>query len=191
MIPNERELCRRVQVLERRIARMTTAAIAGVLCLLCIAVIGAAPSDHEPRELTVKRLVVVDSQGKPRIILGEDPQATDRISRAAGIALYDKSGAERAGLSTMADGSVVLGLDAPLGVGSPMRDRIGLKVYPDGSATISLIGNDTGIPVQLASEAKGGGGVEFYDYDLEKRLAFIKRIDFKGESTSQQALGGN
>jgi len=186
----EKTLVRRIEALERRLAWMKTAALTGGLCVIGVFLVGASSSKDEPRELTVKRLVVVDEEGKPRVVIGEDAKSADRVSRAAGIILHDKSGAERAGFSTMADGSVVLGMDAPAGVGSPMPDRIGLKVYSDGSATVSLIGNDTRIPVQLVSEAKGGGGVEFLDYDLTKRLAFIKRVDFKGESTTERSLGG-
>ena len=69
-----------------------------------------------------------------------------------------------------------------------MRDRLGLKVYKNGAAMISVINNQTGIPVRLISDADGTGGVEFLDYDLTARKAFIKRISFKGETTSERSL---
>lgn len=97
----------------------------------------ATPSGAPPARLSGAAgwwRVVVDDEGHTRVVLGQDPATTQRSSRGAGLALYDEKGSERAGFSTMADGSVVLGLDAPLGVGAPMRDRIGLKVHASGSA---------------------------------------------------------
>lgn len=70
-----------------------------------------------------------------------------------------------------------------------MRDRIGLRVEKTGAASIALINNQTGIPVRLLAEAEGPGGIEFIDYDLDARKAFIKRIDYKGESKTEQNLG--
>ena len=102
--------------------------------------------------------------------------------------MFDETGNERGGFGTMEDGSVVLALDAPVGVGSSMRDRVGLKVYKNGSAYISLINNKTGIPVRMVSDADGGGGVEFLDYDLKARKAFIKRLSYNGESKTERSL---
>ena len=188
MISNEQELNRRVALLERRLQRMTIAAVALVSCLFVGLLAGAQSSDNNPREIKTTRLVVVDDKGTPRVIIGQDPKGFGRISRSAGITLHDKTGAERGGFATMDDGSVVIGLDAPTGVGSPMRDRIGLKVHATGAATISLINNQTGIPVRLISEKTGAGGLEFLDYDLKARKVFIKRIDFKGESKTEDSL---
>jgi hypothetical protein len=71
-----------------------------------------------------------------------------------------------------------------------MRDRIGMRVESTGAASIVLINNQTGIPVRLVSEAGGPGGIEFIDYDLNARKAFIKRISFNGEAVTEQPLGG-
>ena len=93
---------------------------------------------------------------------------------------------------TFDDGSAVIALDAPVGVGASMRDRLGLRVDADGSASISLVNNQTGIPVRLVSDAEGGGGgVEFFEYDLPNRKATVKRIDFSGASTREMSLGGS
>ena len=167
---------------------MTIAAVALVSCLFVGLLAGAQPSDNNPREIKTTRLVVVDDEGKPRVIIGQDPKGSGRISRSAGITLHDKTGAERGGFGTMDDGSVVLGMDAPVGIGSPMRDRIGLKVYRTGAASIWLINNQTGIPVRLITEKTGSGGLEFLDYDLKARKVIIKRIDFNGESKTEDSL---
>ncbi len=55
-------------------------------------------------------------------------------------------------------------------------------------AGVSLINNQTGIPVRLVSDADGEGGIEFFAYDLKARKAFVKRIGFKGETKSEQSL---
>ncbi len=188
MMSSEQELNRRVALLERRLQRMTIATVTLVSCLFVGLLTGAQPSDKNLREIKTTRLVVVDDQGTPRVVIGQDPKGFGRISRSAGITLHDKTGAERGGFATMDDGSVTLGLDAPAGVGNPMRDRIGLKVYSTGAAYVSLINNQTGIPVRMISDKSGSGGVEFLDYDLKARKVFIKRIDFKGESKTEDSL---
>jgi hypothetical protein len=142
-----------------------------------------------PADLTVRRLVVVDDHGRARLELGQDPADTQRRSRSCGLTIFDATGAERGGLSTMDDGSVVLGLDAPVGVGSPMRDHIGMVVAPDGSARIDLINNETLLPVRLVSDADGTGGVEFFKYDLDKRECTVRRLSEAGESTRVLPLG--
>ena len=103
--------------------------------------------------------------------------------------MHDATGAERGGFCTMDDLSVVLGIDAPQAVGDAMRDRIGLQVAPDGSASIELIDNKTQIPVRLQSDAAGGGGLEFIGYDLDRKQATIRRLAFAGESKREVSLG--
>lgn len=58
----------------------------------------------------------------------------------------------------MDDGGVVLALDAPIGVGSPMRDRLGLMVNPDGASHVMLLDNSTRAVAKLQSDGRGGVG---------------------------------
>lgn len=199
MSRTDASLQHRVVRLERalRRQRLAGAALLALLLVAAIAPQSAPPAPAQrapgasaaPAELTVRRLVVVDDQGRTRLVLGQDPADTQRRSRSCGLTIYDGSGAERGGLSTMDDGSVVLGLDAPVGVGSPMRDRIGLAVSPNGAARIDLINNQTLLPVRLVSDADGTGGVEFFKYDLDKRECTIRRLSHEGESTRTESLG--
>jgi hypothetical protein len=187
--PDELDCSPRVRELEARVRRLTRV-VAALAAGLAVAVLTGMAQDGKPREITASRLTVVDDEGRPRVVIGPDPAGVERISRGAGLVLLDVTGNERGGFSTMEDGSVVLGLDAPVGVGASMRDRIGLKVYANGAATINVINNDTGIPVRLISDPEGSGGIEFLDYDLDARKALIKRISYTGETRSEQSLDG-
>jgi hypothetical protein len=186
----------RVATLER--ARRRDRALIGALLASLVAVVtlGARQSTAEDLEdvelgaVTVRELRVLDHQGRLRVLLAEDPADTQRRDRACGITWYDSTGAERAGLSTFADGSVVLGLDAPVGVGAPMRDRIGLVVHENGAARIDLIDNTTSIAARLLAESEGGGGLEFFDYDLDAREVEITRVNHEGEAKRTMKLGG-
>ena len=184
---SHQELQAQFERLEGRFARMRTLAIALAAGGLLVGALAAKPADEKkpPAELVVSKLTVVDSQGRTRIVLGSDA-ATDvqRISPASGLILYDAKGAERGGFSTMESGRVVIGMDAPAGVGAPMRDRIGLFVDPDGSACIEVLDNRTAIPVRIVTEAKGGGAIEFIDYDRAKSQVHVKRETFAGSQVT-------
>jgi len=115
-------------------------------------------------EVRTHRLVVFDDSGHTRAVIGQDPVHVQRIARASGLLLYDDKGNERGGFSTFDDGSVVIGLDAPVGVGAAMPDRIGLKVFPNGAAYVMLIDNQTGPVARLISEVgrDGARGVQVF-----------------------------
>lgn len=184
----ERELAARVRTLEVRLRTAILVAAGLAVIVMVERETRAYASDDEAPEIKVSKITVVDEKGRPRLILGSDPSSAGRISKIAGLFVFDDTGAERGGFGTMEDGSVVLALDAPVGVGSPMRDRIALKVYKTGAAYISLINNKTGIPVRLISDADGGGGVEFLEYDLKARKALIKRLSYSGETRTERSL---
>lgn len=161
-------------------------------CALLVSIVGLAASGVQDSDfverLVVRELVVVDERETPRVRIGSDNDA-DRRDHAAGIVLFDKTGTERGGLVTFDDGSVVFALDAPAGVGAPMRDRAAMVVAPDGSAAIKLIDNRTAIPVRLVSDPAGGGGLEFLDYDLENRKYTVIRQSASGQEETERDLG--
>lgn len=132
------------------------------------------------KEVRTHRLVVVDDKGVKRVDIGQDAAAWRR-SRSAGVLIFDGTGHERGGMSTFEDGSVAIGLDAPVGVGKQPRDRMGMRVDPDGSAWLLLTGNDTGGVVRLLSDGKGGGGVQLIRGDMSKRQIHVHTLGFDGE----------
>src|SRR5690606_3403751 len=127
----------RIAALERRLRRTQGALVA--LTLAAAGAIMAAQADKPAAtppadvvdEVRTRKLVVVDDAGVARITIGQDAPGTQRRSRAAGITIRDQHGHERGGMGTMDDGSAVLALDAPAGVGSEMPDRAGIAVWPD------------------------------------------------------------
>lgn len=176
----------RIHVLERRARTTRRAALVAFIALAGLACL-AAPQGAEI--VRARRLEIVDDKGVVRVVIGQDPKDTQRRARACGMTVHDTTGAERGGFSTFDDMSVVFAMDAPTGVGHKMRDRIGLQVAPDGSASMGLIDNNTSIPVRLKSDAGGGGGLEFLGYDLENRKVTIRRLAFVGETREERPLG--
>ena len=163
-------------------------AAAAVLALLCSGFTRQEPEVFD--SIRARQISIVDDKGTVRLLLGEDTKNIQRRGRCSGVVVFDELGNERGGFGTFDDLSVVLALDAPLGVGAPMRDRIGLVVDADGSADVRLIDNKTTVPVRLSTDAEGGGGLEVIGYDLEARKATIRRLSFDGETEREISLDG-
>jgi hypothetical protein len=180
----------RLDALERSRRRERVLLAVSVLALVALAAgLPQEPADEPLDRVVAREVVIVDAEGTTRLRLGgaPDPQ---RREPACGLLVYDSAGTERGGFATFADGSVVLALDAPAGVGAAMRDRAALLVDADGAAEVRLLDNRTMIPVRLVSDAAGGGGLEFLDYDLEKGECTVTRQTSAGSSTTVHALGG-
>jgi hypothetical protein len=153
--------------------------IAFFMIVLFTAATSMRAPNGDAEEIRTQRLVVVDDMGTPRVVIGQDPADTQRRSRAAGITIHDRTGTERGGFSTLDDGSVVMALDAPQGVGSPMRDRIGLVVWPDGSAYVMLLDNETKAVAKLHSAGNGVGGLQVFDWNDETEVVQTRTITFE------------
>lgn len=186
------EMSRRFEVLERRLRRTQATLLVVLFVAGCAGMAALAPRRAEPTtpEVRTKRLVVVDDKDVARVVIGQDPEDGPRRSRAVGMTVHDKTGAERGGFATMDDGSVVLAMDAPTGVGSPMRDRLGMVVWPDGSSYLMLIDNQTRGVVKLVSDGKGEGGPQVFKWDDAAEEVRIKTLTFDGERVETQKTGG-
>jgi hypothetical protein len=149
----------RITTLERKIGRANAFAAVTFVLGAGIGVIGTSLAKVEPPvipEIRTHKLAVLDSQGRVRVEIGEDQSDTQRISRAAALTVFDTEGHERGGIGTLADGSAVMALDAPHGVGNAMRDRAGMKVYPDGTAFIATISNGGTFAAGLFTDGEAG-----------------------------------
>lgn len=190
--PERIDTTERMATLERRLRR-TQLTLSGVVAIgMGALLLGLAqPQDDASEvipEIRTNKLVVVDDQGVARVQIGQDPVDTQRRTRSAGITIFDNKGHERGGMATFDDGSVVLALDAPRGVGAAMPDRIGLVVYPNGSAHLILLDNETRAVAKLYSDGKGGGGPQVFKWSDES--VQIKTIEFDGEDVQTIELGG-
>jgi hypothetical protein len=83
----------------------------------------------------------------------------------------------------------VLGIDAPVGVGSPMRDRIGLVVGADGAAHVMLLDNTTRAVAKLQSDGQGGGGVQVFSWDMPRRIVRIRTVTYDGDIRDSVSIG--
>ena len=175
--------------LEQRVAYLEIALrrariMVSLLVLVGLVVLAAGFGSREGQvadEVRTHRLVVLDDSGHTRAVIGQDPAHVQRTARAAGLLLYDDKGTERGGFSTLGDGSVVIGLDAPVGVGAAMRDRIGLKVFPNGAAYVMLIDNQTGAVARLISEVgpDGARGVQVFKWIGSR--PYLRTLSYDGD----------
>jgi hypothetical protein len=183
--------------IEARIARLERslritrwmAAVSGCALLTLAGVQCARPASTVLDEVRARRIALVDDEGRVRVELAQDPKNTDRRARSAGLRIFDNTGHERGGSSTFDDGSVVLGLDAPHGVGDPMPDRLSLVVSPDGSADMKLLDNMTRAVARLVSDGAGGGGVLVYRWDMEAMQINVRTLTYDGDQRETKPLG--
>lgn len=156
---HSQDLRQRVATLERHARRGRVMAATMFALGASLALIGTTVAQPEAQivpEIRTHKLTVVDSEGRTRVQIAEDPADHNRNARAAGLTIYDITGHERGGIGTMADGSAAVALDAPHGVGHKMRDRAGIKVGPDGSAMIVTISNAGQFSAGLYSKGEEG-----------------------------------
>ena len=178
----------RVRALERKLRIHQLAALAGVAALVAAAAGGQQTPGAIQDRVRARLIEVVDDQGVVRISLGQDPAQTQRRSRACGITLHDAQGDERGGLGTMDDLSAVIALDAPAGVGDPMRDRIGMMVGPDGAARVVVIGNHAELAAQVSADARGDGALELHSRDEAHKRDRSKRVTATADEVSEHPL---
>lgn len=174
----------RLQTQLTRLQAITVAMGAG----LAVVLLSGAARDPVQDEIKARRIALVDSRGVERVVLGEDTGR--QHGRSAAIWIFDETGAERGGMGTFENGQVSMALDAPVGVGAPMRDRLGLVVSSTGAASIQLNNNDSGVPVRLVTDPAGGGGLELIEFDQAEKKARIRRLTY-GEDTRREVSLGN
>jgi hypothetical protein len=190
MVRNELGLEVRITQLERSVGRSRLVASAFGLALLALVVVQySRPGPAVLDVVQARRIVLVDDEGRTRLELAQDPKNTDRRSRSAGLRVFDNTGHERGGFSTFDDGSVVLAMDAPHGVGDAMPDRLGLSVSPDGSADIMLIDNQTRAVVKLGSDGNGRGGVQTFKWDMEAKQIHVRTSTYDGDDRETKPMG--
>ncbi|QWT21062.1 hypothetical protein KPL74_03385 [Bacillus sp. NP157] len=180
----------RLALLEKKLARADISIkLLGIAVLALAGLAFMRTRSATVDSLEVHRLVMRDDHGVKRVEIAQDDTAWRR-AMSAGVRIFDAKGDERGGMSTFADGSVTLSLDAPKGVGASMSDRGGLVVDADGSAKLQLLANDTGAVVSLATDGNKGG-LELYRFDKTANAAYIRRVTYAGEEQEKFDLPAN
>lgn len=173
--------------------RWMVVGLAVLVAALAAATSWLALQRHAPMHvdaLTTHRLQVLDDRGVVRVEITQDGAADGRRSRAAGLTVFDRTGAERGGFTTYDDGGVGIALDAPLGKGEDhLRDRLGLTVNAEGSSQLLLSDNLTRGVVRLRAEGDGGGGLDTFEWDMQGNVLQTRTITFDGDQRTRQPIG--
>ena len=188
------QLERRIGILENKLRRRSQISVIAVVAALATVATSLYATSTDKRtdgqiidEVRTRKLVVVDDQDRIRVTIDQDAPEIDRYERSAGLTIFDDQGRERGGIATIDDGSAVIALDAPWGVGSPMRDRAGTKVFADGSSAMGLISNRGAFAAVLRSDGDSGF-LDLYQPDDAKGIFEQRTLSVNGESKSTEPM---
>lgn len=164
MNPEIQELSQRINSLERKLQRknrVTAFTVLAACATVATSLYATSPEATRSTsqivdEVRTRKLVVVDDQDRVRVTIDQDSPDIDRYERSAGLTIFDDQGRERGGIATIDDGSAVIALDSPWGVGNPMRDRAGAKVFADGSAAMGVLSNRGAFAAILRTDGESG-----------------------------------
>jgi hypothetical protein len=139
--------------------------------------------------LQARVLEIVDAEGRPRVVLGAPLPApapsVERTAPMAGLAIFDTSRHERFGTGLQPDGRMVMGFDAPPGVGSGGNpERINLVANSDGTAFIRLLGQDSFLESLYRLNSAGEAELQFLEVTPDSVLR--RRYSFEGTEVLRQ-----
>lgn len=141
------DLQSRVVQLERQLRRVYS--LAGVAFVASVVLTSTAflRAPVTPDVLRARQLIIEDSAGRDRIVLGAPMRDNyERVSSATGMAIRDSLGNERFGVSLDARGNMGLGLDAPKCTSDPCnRERINLVADANGGSRLRFLDRQTGV----------------------------------------------
>jgi hypothetical protein len=175
----ELELHARIDRLERAVRRSYQLSIVLGAALLVTILVAARTTNQQTQDVVrTKLLVVEDSAGRDRIVLGA-PMPDRR--QQVGMQILAPGGEEQFGLGLKADGSVGMGFDTKPGVGNPAnRERLNMGVTPTGRGWIRFLDNDTRAKMFVRLDDSDNGVVQYMDWTAEKRI-FVKEHGFNGQ----------
>lgn len=185
----------RVTRLERANRRWRLVAVSLMASIVTGGLLAMRPAD--PDEITLRKVVIVDAEGRQRVVLSgsglifADEDERPRIvmatldNGAAAIQHFDSGGRRRIATGTFPDGGAsVLQMD------TERRVRLESGTYPSGDARISQF-DAAGLPrLTAVTGAEGAATVEHLDSDgmprisvgtTAKGLAEVRLVDQSGE----------
>lgn len=183
----ENSLEQRLASLERRIGLLQGMLSASILALALVGMV-AWRTQEVPDELRARSLVLVDANGAERIVMGAPIPEPDgrRISRAHGLIINDADGAERFGVGLLDNGSVVMGFDAPPGVGSGgNRERLTFAVNQRGLAELRFLDSRSLVRAHMNSQADDN--VRMFIYGERDGQRFTNAISAFGDTVIVRA----
>ena len=147
-----------------RMNRVLVGTISTTFLLTCSALLAGfsqSPPSQEP--LRARSLIIEDSAGRPRIVMGAPiPDRNAAGNPRAGLIINDAGGVERFGLGLQESGRLVMGLDAPPGKGDDRnRERITLVADENGGSYIRFLDRTTSIPARLYLDDQNRVWLEF------------------------------
>lgn len=145
-----------------------------------------------PQVIRARGLVLVDEQGRDRIIMGapvpDPPNAGKRISPAHGMIILDPQGYERFGVGLMDNGQMGMGFDAPIDPANPKKnpERLHFIADANGGAMIRFLNRQTGVPgwIRLGDDDKLY--LEFIDVQKDKNKVIKRQLSVDGEKMIEQ-----
>ena len=170
--------------------------VIGVWCLLAQSVFNvfsteASAEDVKTQQLIRTRgLIIVDEQGRDRVILGapvpDPPHRGERVNPAHGMIILDHNGYERWGVGLMDNtGQLAMGFDAPPDPANPKKNYERLHLIADGKggAMIRFMNRQTGVPgwIRLGEDDKLY--FEFIDVRKDKNKVTKRQLSMDGEKT--------
>jgi len=130
--------------------------------------------------LRVRGVIVEDSSGRPRVVLG--PMDARSSIRGMGLRINDLNGVERFGLSLKENGSMGMGFDAPPGTGDDRNpERINIVADETGGAFIRFLDRRTSVAARMSLDSENKVWLEFSDYMQKPSIS--RFIGLTGERT--------
>ena len=177
------QLVVRMDGLERRLRALAMVSAALAVFAISAITLPSATAQGQPQVLRARGLIIVDEQGRERIVLGSpvpDPKEGKRLNPSTGMLINDINGYERFGLGLTQDNRMGMGFDAPPGKGDDRnRERINIVADDNGGAYLRFLNRKTGVVGRLMLDAADQFYLEFLDFPEGKVLS--RRIGFKGE----------
>ena len=172
-------LATRLKALEAQVLSLKLVAVGAVVASAILATITHPQAQQATDTLRVRQLIVEDTDGRARIVLGYLDAAGN--TRRMGIRLNDPKGVERFGLSyRQDDGGVVFGLDAPPGTGDDRnRERITLVADGKGGAHLRFLDRKTNVVSRMYLDEQDKVWMQFSDFT--QAPAVIRRYGLSGE----------
>ena len=178
--------------MERRLARLerTNRVLIGIasttFLVMCSALLaGFSQSTPSQDSLRTRSLIIEDSAGRPRILMGAPiPDRNAAGNPRTGLIINDAGGAERFGLGLQESGRLVVGLDAPPGKGDDRnRERITLVADENGGSYIRFLDRTTSIPARLYLDEQNRVWLEFIGAQANEIVR--RRIGLTGDETTR------